>query len=53
MKFLLDHDVPDDLSFLLGQLGHTVTRLRKVLPGDSSNILIYAHDADAGAKWCA
>lgn len=37
MKFLLDHDVPDDLSYLLEQLGHDVTLLRKVLPGDSSD----------------
>lgn len=29
MKFLLDHDVPDDLSYLLEQLGHEVTLLRK------------------------
>ena len=29
MKFLLDHDVPDDLSYLLEQLGHDVTLLRK------------------------
>lgn len=35
MKFLLDHDVPDDLSYLLDQLGHDVTLLRRVLPGDS------------------
>ena len=33
MKFLLDHDVPDDLSYLLEQLGHDVTLLRKALPG--------------------
>jgi hypothetical protein len=25
VKFLLDHDVPDDLSYLLEQLGHDVT----------------------------
>ena len=36
MKFLLDHDVPDDLSYLLEQLGHDVTFLRKALPHDSS-----------------
>lgn len=35
MKFLLDHDVPDDLSFLLIQLGHDVTLLRQALPADS------------------
>ena len=37
MKFLLDHDVPDDLSYLLEELGHDVTLLRKALPGDSSD----------------
>jgi hypothetical protein len=37
VKFLLDHDVPDGLSYLLEQLGHEVTRLRKALPGDSSD----------------
>ena len=46
MKFLLDHDVPDDLSYLLEQLGHNVTLLRKALPGDSSDeaVLLLAHD---------
>ena len=29
MKFLLDHEVPDGLSYLLEQLGHDVTLLRK------------------------
>ena len=47
MKFLLDHDVPDDLSYLLEQLSHDVTLLRKVLPGDSSDeaVLRFAHEA--------
>lgn len=47
MKFLLDHDVPDDLSYLLVQLGHDVTLLRKALPGDSSDeaVLRFAHEA--------
>jgi len=46
VKFLLDHDVPDDLSYLLAQLGHDVTLLRKALPGDSSDeaILQFAHE---------
>ena len=45
MKFLLDHDVPDGLSYLLGQLGHDITLLRKALPGDSSAeaVLQFAH----------
>ena len=32
MKFLLDHDVPDDLAFSLEALGHEVVKLREVLP---------------------
>lgn len=32
MKFLLDHDVPDDLSYLLEELNHEVTLLREALP---------------------
>ena len=46
MKFLLDHDVPDDLSYLVEQLGHNVMLLRKALPGDSSDetVLQFAHD---------
>ena len=46
MKFLLDHDVPDDLSYLLEELNHEVTLLRKALPGNSSDeaVLQFAHD---------
>jgi hypothetical protein len=29
VKFLRDHDVPDDLSYLLEELGHDVMLLRK------------------------
>ena len=32
MKFLLDHDVPDDVAFSLEALGHEVVKLREVLP---------------------
>ena len=48
MKFLLDHDVPDDLSYLLEELAHEVTLLRKVLPEDASDesVLQFAHDAE-------
>lgn len=35
MKFLLDHDVPDDLRYLLEQLGHGVTVLRSALPRET------------------
>jgi hypothetical protein len=43
---LLDHDVPDDLSYLPEQLGHDVTLLRKALPSDSSDeaVLQFAHE---------
>ena len=54
MKFLLDHDVPDDLSYLLEQLGHNVTLLRKALPGDSSDeaVLRFAHEAGSVLLTC-
>ena len=54
MKFLLDHDVPDDLSYLLQQLGHHVTLLRNVLPGDSPDkaILQFAHQRDSVLLTC-
>ena len=47
MKFLLDHDVPDDLSYLLEQFGHEVVLLRKALPVESSDETVhrFAHDA--------
>lgn len=32
MRFLLDHDVPDDIEFSLVELGHQVLKLREVLP---------------------
>ena len=46
MKFLLDHDVPDELSFLLIQLEHDVTLLRQALPADSPDdaVLRFCHD---------
>lgn len=37
MKFLFDHDVPDDTAFSLQALGHEVIRLREVLPVESSD----------------
>lgn len=46
MKFLLDHDLPDDLSYLIEQLGHDVLLLRKAIPAESSDaaVLQFAHD---------
>jgi predicted nuclease of predicted toxin-antitoxin system len=35
VKFLLDHDVPDDVAFSLEALGHVVVKLREVLPRTS------------------
>jgi hypothetical protein len=32
VKFLLDHDVPDDASFALEAMGHEVIKLRELLP---------------------
>jgi hypothetical protein len=32
VRFLLDHDVPDDAGFRLEALGHVVVKLREVLP---------------------
>lgn len=43
MRFLLDHDVPDDLSYLLRHLGHEVTFLRQVLPRTASDAEILEH----------
>jgi predicted nuclease of predicted toxin-antitoxin system len=46
VKFLLDHDVPDDLSYLLEELNYGVTLLRKALPGHSSDeaVLQFAYE---------
>jgi predicted nuclease of predicted toxin-antitoxin system len=54
VKFLLDHDVPDDLSYLLEELGHEVVLLRKALPGDSSDeaVLRFAHDSGCVLVTC-
>jgi predicted nuclease of predicted toxin-antitoxin system len=40
VKFLLDHDVPEDLSYLLERLGHDVTLLRQILPPDASDEVV-------------
>ena len=46
MKFLFDHDVPDELSYLLQQLGHDVTLLRKALSKEASDaaVLQFAYE---------
>ena len=52
MKFLLDHDVPDDVAFTLESLGHEVTRLREALAVDSRDdeVLAYAGAGETGIK---
>lgn len=42
MKFLLDHDVPDDLSHLLDQMGHAVVFLRDILPATTPDEQVLA-----------
>ncbi len=44
MKFLLDHDVPIDISYSLAELGHQVVRLPEVLDRSTTDeqVLEYA-----------
>jgi predicted nuclease of predicted toxin-antitoxin system len=46
VKFLLDHDVPEDLTYLLRELGHEVVPLRDVLESEAvdSLVLQFAHE---------
>lgn len=46
MKVLLDHDVPEDLTYLLRELGHEVLRLRDVLESEAADSLVlqFAHE---------
>ncbi len=37
MKFLFDHDVPDDLAFCLEALGHEVVKLRQLRPSTATD----------------
>ena len=48
MKFLLDHDVPIDVSYSLAQLGHEVVRLPEVLDlsAKDEDVLDYASQND-------
>lgn len=47
MRFLLDHDVPDDLSHLLNQLGHEVVLLRTILSATAPDEQVLA---EAGSR---
>ena len=40
MKSLLDHDVPEDLTYLLQELGHEVLRLRDVLRQEAADLVV-------------
>ena len=48
MNFLLDNDVPEELSYLLDHLGHRISRVREALSGDASDaaVLDYAFRHD-------
>ena len=48
MNFLLDHDVPDELSYLLEHLGHHVDRLRDVLSRTSSDAATLEYAVEHG-----
>ena len=40
MKVLLDHDLPEDLTYLLQALGHEVLRLRDVLQQEAADLAV-------------
>ena len=54
MKFLLDNDVPEDLSYLLKQLEHEVALVRTALPESASDesVLQLAHESDCVLLTC-
>jgi predicted nuclease of predicted toxin-antitoxin system len=54
VTFLLDNDVPDAIGRVAAQEGHTVTRLREVLPpeSDDSAVLRFAHSQESVLVTC-
>ena len=54
MRFLLDQDVPEDLTYLLRELDHEVVRLREVLPPEATDpvVLQFAHERDCVLMTC-
>jgi predicted nuclease of predicted toxin-antitoxin system len=54
VKFLLDQDVPDDLTYLLRELNHDVLKLRDVLPVEAkdSTVLNFADEHDCLLVTC-
>jgi predicted nuclease of predicted toxin-antitoxin system len=49
MTFLLDHDVPEDITYSLQTLGHRLIRLRDVLPKEAGDEQVLAHASQAKA----
>lgn len=45
---MLDHDVPDDLNYLLQELGNQVSLLRQVLRTDASDATVLQFARDNG-----
>jgi predicted nuclease of predicted toxin-antitoxin system len=54
VRFLLDQDVPEDLTYLLRELNHEILRLRDVLPTEATDpaVLQFAHDHDCLLMTC-
>ena len=54
MRFLLDQDVPEDLTYLLRELNLEVLRLRDVLPPGAADsaVLTFAHERDCLLLTC-
>ena len=54
MRFLLDHDVPEDAVFALVALGHEVLRLRELAPATASDeeVLRLAVERDCALITC-
>lgn len=48
MRFLLDHDAPDDLEYSLRALEHEVIHLRQVLPATASDLEALGYAAAHG-----
>lgn len=46
MKFLIDHDVPDDVARVLGQAGHDVVHVRTALDPEASDQRVFEHAVD-------
>jgi len=48
VNFLFDHDVPDRVADLLRQAGHSVSKLREVLPVRSTDRRVFTYSVTAG-----